>query len=127
MVLADDGREIDRHPLMAPGEVSIKDEHYQGRARVPTRAIRIPTGTERAFLALGPAAEAFLRSAAVAFTSRLAAELADIAALEASWGREPLLAALERATRFRRFKAQDLRNILAPGWPPRTLRHPASR
>lgn len=27
----------------------------------------------------------------------------------------PLLGALERATRFRRFKAQDVRNILAAG------------
>ncbi|HEY9288018.1 MAG TPA: IS21 family transposase [Candidatus Dormibacteraeota bacterium] len=115
LVLAQDGREIDRHRLMAPGEVSIKDEHYQGRARVPARAVRIRTGIERAFLGLGPAAEAFLRSAAVAGTSRLAAELADIVALEPSWGREPLLAALERATRFRRFKAQDVRNILAAG------------
>ncbi len=115
VVLAQDGREIDRHVLVAPGEVSIKDEHYQGRARVPARAVRIRTGTERAFLALGPASEAFLRSAAVAGTSRLAAELADIVALEPSWGREPLLAALERATRFRRFKAQDVRTILAAG------------
>lgn len=115
VVLAEDGQEIARHPLMAPGEVSIKDEHYQGRPRVPARAVRIRTGTERAFLALGPAAEAFLRSAAVAGTSRLAAELADVVALEGSWGREPLLAALERATRFRRFKAQDVRNILAAG------------
>ncbi len=115
VVLARDGREIDRHPLMAPGEVSIKDEHYQGRSRVPARAVRIRTVTERAFLGLGPAAEAFLRSAAVAGTSRLAAELADIVTLEPSWGREPLLAALERATRFRRFKAQDVRSILAAG------------
>jgi len=53
VVLSDDGREIDRHPLMAPGEVSIKDEHYQGRTRLPTRAVRIRTETERAFLALG--------------------------------------------------------------------------
>ncbi len=115
VVLAEDGREIDRHPLMAPGEVSIKDEHYQGRTRVPTRAIRIRTGTERDFLALGPAAEGFLRSAAAAGTSRLAAELVDIVALERSWGRDSLLPALERATRFRRFKAQDVRQILAAG------------
>ena len=115
VVLAVDGHEIDRHPLMAPGEVSIKDEHYQGRPRVPARAVRVRTGTERAFLALGPPAEAFLRSAAVAGTSRLAAELADIVALEPSWGRELLLAALERATRFRRFKAHDVRTILAAG------------
>ncbi len=115
VVLAHDGREIDRHPLMAPGEVSIKDEHYQGRARVPARAIRIRTQTERDFIALGPPAEAFLRSAAATGTSRLAAELADIVAMERSWGREQLLFALERATEFRRFKARDVRDILAAG------------
>ena len=116
VVLAYDGRQIDRHPLMAPGEVSIKDEHYKGKPRVPARAIRVRTGTERAFIALGPAAEAFLRSAAATGSSRLAAELADIVALELSWGRDQLLTALERATRFRRFKAKDVRDILAAGW-----------
>lgn len=115
VVLAYDGRQLDRHPLMAPGEVSIKDEHYQGKSRVPARAIRVRTGTERAFMALGPAAEAFLRSAAATGTSRLATELADIVTLELSWGRDQLLAALERATKFRRFKAQDIRSILEAG------------
>ena len=115
VVLTYDGREIDRHPLMAPGEVSIKDEHYKGKARKPARAIRVSTGTERAFVALGPNAEAFLRAAAAVGTSRLAAELADIVTLEMSWSREQLVAALERATRFRRFKAQDVRSILEAG------------
>jgi transposase len=115
VVLAYDGRQIDRHPLMAPGEVSIKDEHYQGKSRVPARAIRVRTGTERDFIALGPVAEAFLRSAAATGSSRLGAELADIVSLELSWGRDQLLAALERATKFRRFKAQDIRSILQAG------------
>lgn len=66
-------------------------------------------------MALGPVAEAFLRSAAAAGTSRLAGELAEIVSLEASWGREQLVAALERSTRFRRFKASDVRDILAAG------------
>jgi hypothetical protein len=115
VVIFYDGRQIERHPLMAPGEVSIKDEHYPGSARRPLRPIRVRTGTERAFVALGPVAEAFLRSAAAVGTSRLAAELADIVTLEMSWGRDPLLAALERATRFRRFKAEDVRSILEAG------------
>jgi transposase len=115
VVIAYDGREIERHPLMAPGEISIKDEHYQGAARRPFRAIRVRTASERAFICLGPVAEAFLRAAAAAGSSRLAAELAEIVSLEASWGREQLVAALERATRFRRFKADDLRDILAAG------------
>jgi transposase len=115
VVIFYDGREIERHPLMAPGEVSIKDEHYGVGAQRPLRPIRVKTGTERAFIALGPVAEAFLRAAAAAGTSRLAAELADIVALELSWGRQPLLEALERALRFRRFKAEDVRDILAAG------------
>jgi hypothetical protein len=110
---------------MAPREVSIRDEHYPGRAPVPARAIRIRTGTERAFLALGPAAEAFLRSAAAAGTSQLAAELADIIALERSWGRDPLLRALERATRFGRFKTQDVRDLLTAGLGAPNPAHPA--
>lgn len=115
VVIAYDGREIERHPLMAPGEISIKDEHYEVGTKRPLRPIRVQTGTERAFLALGPVAEGFLRAAAAAGTTRLAAELADIVALELSWGREQLLDALERALRFRRFKAADLRDILAAG------------
>jgi transposase len=115
VLISEDGREIARHPLVGPGEVSIIDEHYGGAVRRPTRAVRPRTGSERAFLALGTVAEGFLRAAAAAGTSRLAAELTEITGLEASWGREALLAALERATRFRRFKAEDVRAILAAG------------
>jgi hypothetical protein len=58
-------------------------------------------------------AERFLRAAAAAGTLRLEHELAELVALEAAWGRALLLQALERATRFRRFKAADVRAILA--------------
>ncbi len=78
VVMATDGREITRHRLVAPGEVSIQDEHYVGSVRPPARAIRVRTGSERAFMALGPTAEAFLRAAAAAGTSRLTAELPDM-------------------------------------------------
>ena len=115
VVVSYDGREIERHPLMAPGEISIKDEHYEVSAGRPLRPIRVKTGTERTFIGLGPVAEAFLRAAAAAGTSRLASELADIVTLELSWGRPQLLEALERALRFRRFKAADVREILAAG------------
>ncbi len=98
VVISYDGREIERHPLMAPGEISIMNEHYQVGAQRPLRPIRVKTGTERAFIALGPVAEAVLRAVAAAGTTRLAGELADIVSLEASWGREQLVAALERAT-----------------------------
>ncbi len=115
VVIGLDGEEITRHQLQAPGGISIHDEHYSGPARPPARTIRVRTDTERAFIALGPVAEGFLRSAAAAGTSRLAGELAEIVSLEPSWGRAQLVAALERATRFRRFKAEDVRDILAAG------------
>jgi transposase len=109
------GELVAHHPLVAPGEVSIIDEHYGGPRRGPARAVRARSGSERAFLALGPIAEAFLRDAAAAGTSKLGSELALIASLEAAWGRDALLAALERAVAFRRFKAADVRSILEAG------------
>jgi hypothetical protein len=60
-------------------------------------------------------AERFLRAAAAAGTSRLASELTAIVALVASHGQAELVAALERATVFRRFTAADVRAILDAG------------
>ena len=62
-----------------------------------------------------PAAEAFLRAAAAARTSKLGTELAHITALEAAWEREPLVAALGAGVQFRRFRASDLGSILEAG------------
>jgi len=81
----------------------------------PPRPIRPRAEQEVAFLALGPIAEQFLRTAAAAGTSRLQSELAAIVALEAAWGRAALLAALERALQFHRFRADDVRSILMAG------------
>ena len=64
---------------------------------------------------MGPAAEGFLRAAAAAGTTKLASELGRIVALEAAWGRDPLIMALSRAREFRRFKAADVRSILEAG------------
>lgn len=115
-VLVDHGDErVAEHPLIAPGEVSIIDEHYGGPATPPRRAVRARTATEKAFLALGPVAEAFLRAAAAAGQTRLPAHLGEIVALEAAHGRDVLVAALERALTFRRFTADDVRAIIAAG------------
>ena len=103
------------HRLIAPGEASIIDEHYGGPRRGPSRSVRARSGTERSFLALGPTAEAFLRAAAGAGTSRLGTELGLIVGLEAAWGRDALVAALGRAVIFRRFRAGDVRSILEAG------------
>jgi hypothetical protein len=106
-------REIARHPLSPPGGASIQDEHYGGARFRPSRPVRVRTAVEREFMELGPSAEAFLRAAAAAGTSKLASELVDIVGLERSWGREALVAALARALEFRRFRAQDVRSILS--------------
>ncbi len=113
VVISAGERELARHPLCPPGAASILDEHYGGARRRPSRPVRVRTAAEREFLALGPVAETFLRAAAGAGTTRLAGELADIVSLERSWDRETLVAALLRAVEFRRFRAQDVRSILA--------------
>jgi Mu transposase, C-terminal domain len=115
IVIGQDGEEVARHGAVAPGEVATDDAHYGGKAAGPTRAIRPRTPGEVAFLGLGPVAERFLRAAAAAGTGRLAGEVAEIVALESSWGRDTLIQALERAVTFRRFKAADVRAILAAG------------
>src|SRR5712692_1930641 len=109
------GGEVARHLVVAPGEASIQDAHYGGARLRPLRAVRPRSAAERAFLALGPTAERFLRAAAAAGTARLASELAEIAALEAAFGRDELVAALERASAHRRFRSADVRAILAAG------------
>ncbi|MGH2697884.1 MAG: IS21 family transposase [Actinomycetota bacterium] len=111
-------QEIARHPLVAPGEVSISDDHYGKPASKPRRTIRPRSKVERDFVSLGTVAEDFLRAAAAAGTQRLGTELEEIVSLEASWGRGALVAALERATTFRRFKARDVRAILEAGTAP---------
>ena len=115
VVIEHDGVVVAHHRLVAPGEVSLVDEHYGGPRRGPARAVRPRSGTERAFLALGPVAEAFVRNAAAAGTTKLASELGAITALQAAWGRDALIAALSRAVEFRRFKAADVRSILEAG------------
>jgi transposase len=104
------------HQLVAPGEVSILDAHYpQARPTVPARAVRPKTVTEKAFCALGPAAEAFLTGAAGAGSTRLAGELGELLALGHAHGQAALLEALTRATAFGRWRAEDVRSILASG------------
>jgi len=115
LIVSARGAEIARHRLVGPGEMSLVDAHYGRAAKAPVRAIRPRTPAEVAFLGLGPVACAFLRAAAAGGTSRLAGELGQIADLERAHGREPLLAALERALAFRRFRAADVRSILAAG------------
>lgn len=104
------------HGLVAPGEVSIDDGHYdRPRPDTPRRGARARTPVEREFLALGPVAEQFLTGAAAAGVTKLGTEIAEILTLGAAHGAEPLLAALERAVAFGRWRADDIRSILATG------------
>ncbi|KUG57114.1 transposase [Serinicoccus chungangensis] len=104
------------HPLVAPGEASVLDEHYGGaRPAAPVRAIRPRSAAEKEFCALGPAAQAFIAGAAGAGHTRLGPELAELNTLTAAHGQATMVAALERATAFGRWKAADVRSILAAG------------
>jgi transposase len=110
------GELVAEHCLVAPGETSVVDAHYGStRPDRPRRAARPRTPTEKEFLALGPIAEAFLTGAAAAGVNKLATEIADVLTLDRSHGRDALLAALERAVEFGRWRAADVRSILAAG------------
>jgi transposase len=109
------GEIIAEHDLVAPGETSILDEHYGGPRSMPTRGVRPKTPAEKAFCALGPAAESFIKGAAAQGITSLKGDLGELAQLEAAHGKEVLLAALERATSFGRFRAHDVRSIIAAG------------
>jgi hypothetical protein len=109
------GEIVAEHDLVAPGETSILDEHYGGPRPMPTRAVRPKTSAEKAFCALGPAAESFIKGAAAHGITSLKGDLEELAQLEAAHGKAVLLAALERATSFGRFRAHDVRSIIAAG------------
>jgi transposase len=110
------GEVVADHPVVAPGEVSILDEHYGGpRPDKPTRAPRAKTATEKRFLALGEVAEQFVLGAAAAGVVKLPTELEHILVLLDAHGDDALLAALQRAVRFKRWRADDVRSILAAG------------
>jgi transposase len=110
------GELLAEHALCAPGESSIRDEHY-GRSRpaTPGRKVRPRSAAETAFLALGKVAETWLRSAAASGNTRLGPELAQLAALEAAHGADALRAALARAVTFGRWNAAGVRSILDAG------------
>ena len=109
------GEIIATHHLVAPGETAVLDEHYGGPRPAPARAVRPKTPAEKAFMAFGPVAEAFVRGAAARGATTLAGDLEDLCAMEAAHGTAALVAAVERAVAFGRFRAHDVRSILAAG------------
>jgi transposase len=115
VVEAATGAIVAEHELVAPGETSIIDEHYDGPRPAPSRGPRPKTTVEQQFCALGEDAQAFLVGAAAIGNTRLAAELEILLALGAAHGQDVLVAALRRAVAFKRFRAADVRSILAAG------------
>jgi len=109
------GAVVASHQVVSPGEASVNDDHYGGPRPVPARAVRPKTAAEIAFCALGPVAERFIKAAAASGITSLASDLDELAGLQAAHGRDPLVAALERAVEFGRFRAHDVRSILAAG------------
>ncbi|WP_115061417.1 IS21 family transposase [Nocardia otitidiscaviarum] len=106
---------VAEHELVAPGEASILDAHYDGPRPAPNRGPRPKTTAEQQFCALGQDAQAFLVGAAAIGNTRLSQELDILLALGAAHGEAALTDALRRAVAFKRFRAADVRSILAAG------------
>ncbi len=109
------GMVVAEHELTAPGSASVLDAHYDGPRPAPSRGPRPKTNVERQFCDLGDDAQAFLVGAAAIGNTRLGSELEILLALGAAHGTDALVAALHRAVAFRRFRAADVRSILAAG------------
>jgi hypothetical protein len=115
VIMTGTGQVAAEHILVAPGEASVLDEHYGGPRPAPRRAVRPKTAAEKAFCVLGPVAEAFITGAAAAGHTRLGPELAELNTLRAAHGEQAFGAALSRAVAFGRWRAADVRSILAAG------------
>jgi hypothetical protein len=107
--------EIARHPRSTPGKPMLDDAHFldhpAGRGTRGARP-RPVDPTERAFLLIGPGAEAWLVGAAASGTVRVRAKMARAVELAALAGREPVEAALATAAAAGRFAEGDLPSIL---------------
>ena len=109
------GMIVAEHELTAPGSASILDAHYDGPRPTPSRGPRPKTSVEKQFCDLGDDAQAFLVGAAAIGNTRLGSELEILLSLGAAHGTDALLSARHRAVAFGRFRAADVRSILAAG------------
>ena len=107
-------REVARHALTTPGRPSICDAHYPPRpAGAIERKPRARNADEKAFLAIGPGAEAWLIAAAAAGASRVRRKLAEAVDLAKLHGHQQVDEALRAAADAGRFADGDLAAILA--------------
>lgn len=107
--------EIARHARSTPGQPRLNDAHFldhpAGRgARSPRPRPVDPA--ERAFLLIGPGAEAWLIEAAASGATRVRAKMARAVELAALVGRERVEVALAEAAAAQRFAEGDLSSIL---------------
>lgn len=115
-IYTSDGDLIAEHRQLGPGEASILDEHYPTPRKPVSRGPRARTDAERDFLALGEAAEQFIRDGAAAGVATLGREIVEIVSeLIPAHGEDAVVKALGRAVRFGRYRAADIRSILAIG------------
>ena len=107
-------REVARHALTTPGRPSICDAHYPPRpAGAIERKPRARNADEKAFLAIGPGAEAWLIAAAAVGASRVRRKLAEAVDLAKLHGHQQVDEALRAAADAARFADGDLAAILA--------------
>ena len=109
------GEIVAEHLVVSPGETSINDDHYGGARPMPHRSARPKSTAEKTFCALGPVADAFIKGAAARGMTGLARDLEELSQMEAIHGRQPVIAALERAVAFGRFRSADVVSILNSG------------
>ncbi len=110
------GDVVAEHVQLAPGEASVLDEHYPTPRKPASRGPRARSDVEREFLALGEAAEVFIRQGAAAGVATLGKEIVEIVTdLLPAHGADAVAKAVARASRFGRFRAGDIRSILAIG------------
>ena len=111
-----DGDLVADHTQLAAGEAAVLDEHYPTPRKAPSRGPRARTEIEREFLTLGEPAETFIRHGAAAGMTMLPKEIVEIVTdLLPAHGPEMVGRAVARAARFGRFRAADVRSILAIG------------
>jgi len=109
------GEVIAEHLVVSPSETSINDDHYGGPRPKPRRLVRPKSQAEKTFCSLGPVADAFIKGAAAHGMKSLSRDLEERSELEVIHGRVPVIAALERAVAFGRFRAADVTSIIASG------------
>jgi transposase len=109
--------EVARHRLSTPGRPRIDLSHYPDHPQRPDGHPRAPrakasTPAEKAFLALGPGAHAWLVEAAASGAQRVRAKMADAVELAHLVGPQTVDAALGVAAAAGRFAETDLLSIV---------------